>query len=487
MTSSSPPATGQPPGERPARLVAAVRALLSGKRAAYASGELSNAATLVLFAVLARLLGVEPYGEFVTIIAVSAILSTGVEFGFHTLLTRTVARDPECARRELWEAHRRQILLAPLLLGAMYGYLSLTGISPAGRTAGLLIGASVVVRALKETMRGVCRGRSRFGVESLFLWTERGGLLVACTVIVMVGGDIVAVGATFLLLRLLDFGAFLLALRRLLTPADRSVQDPGVSATWVAALPFAVSNLLWSMYAQIDPALLTALATPRDAGIYGAIYRFIDLVQVIPRLLIVVTYPAMAVAWVQDRERFHTAVAALRDLLMLVGLPVLFAPILWGGWLLGAGFGNEYVVGADALRVLMVGNFFAFQSLMLIQALQAAGRERALAWVLGLTVGLKVLLNVVLAPRWGYLGTAIASAATEVGYFALLAGLLQRTDPGRAHAIGLGEMIGAAVLGGSALLVAHTAPAWGAAAFAAGWLLLLGRLGPREWVTLRHL
>ncbi len=470
---------------RAASLIAAGRALLSGKRAAYATGELSNAATLALFAVLARLLGVEPYGELVTIIAVSAILSTAVEFGFHTLVVRTVARDPACARRELGEALRRQILLAPLLLAAMYGYTHLAGLSPAGRVAGLLIGASVVVRALKETLRGVSRGLDRFGIEALFLWTERGGLLVASLVVVLAGGGLVAVGATFLCLRLADFAAFLLTLRRVVG-TDATARRGVAVATWSAALPFAVSNLLWSVYAQVDPALLTALATPRDAGIYGAIYRFIDLVQVAPRLLIVVAYPVMAVAWVCERERFHRGVSALRDLLLLVGLPVLFIPILWGEGLLRLGFGPDYAVGAGALQVLMVGSFFAFQSLMLLHALQAAGQERRLMLVLGLTVGLKVLLNCLLAPRWGYLGTAIAAAATEIAYFALLAGLLRRADPARAHPIGLGEMIGAGALAAAAFLVASGAAVWGGVLFGATWALLVARLGPRELAALRN-
>ena len=462
-----------------------IRALLSGKRLAYASGELSNALTLVLFAALARLLGVEPYGEFVAIIAVAAILSTGVEFGFHTLLTRTVAREPERAAKELWAAHRRQILLAPFLLLAMYGYLSFTSISPAGHTAGLLIGASVIVRALKETMRGVSRGLNRFGLEATFLWTERGGLLLACVAVVQLGGGIVGVGAAFLTLRLLDFAVFLVTLRGRIGP-PASAPPGAVVATWAAALPFAVSNLLWAMYTQIDPALLRALATSYDAGIYGGIYRFIDLVQVVPRLLIVVTFPLMAVAWLQDRERFHLEVADLRDTLMLVGLPVLFFPTLLAAWALSHTVGADYAVGARSLQVLLVGNFFAFQSLMLWQALQAAGQERGLVWVLGLTVGLKVVLNLSLAPRWGYFGTAIASAITEAGYFLLLAALLRRADPGRAHPIGLGEMAGAAVLALSALLIGSGQPVWGSLAFATGWLALAGWLGPRILAHMRR-
>jgi O-antigen/teichoic acid export membrane protein len=336
-------------------------------------------------------------------------------------------------------------------------------------------------------MRGVCRGLSRFGLEAGFLWTERGGLLLVSALVLTLGGGLVAVGATFLFLRLFDFVAFYLALRHSLRRASSTNVDQAVAATWTAALPFAVSNLLWSVYAQVDPALLTALATPRDAGIYGAIYRFIDLVQVAPRLIVIVAYPMLAVAWVRDRQRFHRAVGALRNLLLLVGLPVLFVPILWGDTLLRLGFGEQYVVGAGALQLLMIGSCFAFQSLLLIQALQAAGRERVLVKVLALTVGLKVILNCALAPRWGYLGTAVAFAATEVGYFSLLVGALRRAEPGRAHPVGIGEVAGAMVLAVSAALVASGAPAWGLVIFAATWLLLLARLGPKELAAFRTL
>jgi O-antigen/teichoic acid export membrane protein len=193
---------------------------------------------------------------------------------------------------------------------------------------------------------------------------------------------------------------------------------------------------------------------------------------------VVVAYPALAVAWVQDRDRFHRTLATLRDLLLLVGLPVLFVPIVWGEKLLQLGFGREYAVGAGALQILMVGSFFAFQSLMLMHAAQASGQERALVRVLGLTVGLKVTLNGVLVPLWGYLGTAVAAAATEVGYFALLAALARSTDPGRARPVGAGAMAGVAVLAISALLIASGSTTWGVVLFTGMWVLLAGWLGP---------
>lgn len=473
---TAPPGTSADAAPAARSPLAWVQRFLGWRRIAYAAGETSNALTLALFVLLARYLGVEPYGELVTIVAAGAILSTGVEFGFHTLLTRAIARRPDTASHELAGALRRQLLIGPFLLPLLYAYLTIAGFSPDGRVAGLLIGASVVVRALKETMRGTCRGLERFALEALFLWTERGGLLAASAAALALGGGIVTVGTIFLTVRLLDFGTFLLALRRRL-PRPAGAR-PG-AATWRAALPFAIGNLLWSMYAQLDPALAAALATARDAGIYGAVYRFTDLVQVLPRLLIVVTYPTMAVAWLHNPDRFRQGVGALHDLLLLLGLPVLFVPIIAGEWLLRHGFGAAYATGGPALQILMVAGLFSFQSVLLVQALQAAGGERPLTAVLAVTVALKVTLNLALTPRWGYLGTALAAGATELGYFALLTIVLHRLHAGPARDVTLRTAAGAGCLGAAAWLGAAGSTLGGTAAFVLGWGLLAARTRAR--------
>ena len=67
--------------------------------------------------------------------------------------------------------------------------------------AGILIGASVWFRALKESVRGVCRGLGRFGVEALFNWTERVGLLAAGFAVIALGGSLTAVGLVFFVVR----------------------------------------------------------------------------------------------------------------------------------------------------------------------------------------------------------------------------------------------------------------------------------------------
>ena len=414
-------------------------------RITYGAGEASNALTLLLFAVLARMLGLEPYGELVGILAVSGILGTAMEFGFHTLLTRSVARDPEAARRALVEAMKRQLVLALPMLLILYGYMRLADVSSTAHLAGLLIGVSVWMRSLKETSRGVCRGLARFDIEAVFLWTERASLLGFCTLALTFGGDLIAVGMVFLIVRVADLAVFLARIYRLLGAPPVVGRYP--TATWLAALPFAVSNVLFIVYYQVDTAMLSVLSTAYDTAVYGAVYRFVDILQVIPRLLIVVAFPAMAVLWIDHRARFQQLLGSLQRVLTCVALPVLFVTIVWSEALLQGAFGQDYAVGSPALRLLVVGNYFAFQSLVLAQGLQASAHERLLGKVLSGTVTLNILLNALLIPAYGFLGAAIATAITELIYCATLVMSARRAQVTSGFPMGALEFAGGVVLG----------------------------------------
>jgi O-antigen/teichoic acid export membrane protein len=395
-------------------------------RAWYGAGEGSNALTLLLFALLARLLGVEPYGVLITIVASTAILGTLAEFGFHTLLARTTARDPRTAWADLRAALRRQVWIGPAMLAALYGYMQLADLPTSSYPAGMLVGLSVWFKSLKESLRGVSRGLSRFDLEALFLWTERLGLLIFSVLAVALGGGLTAIGVVFLTVRALDFAGFLVVVSRLL---DRSaVTSTGVR--WLAAWPFAVSNLLFMMYYQIGVTMLAVLSSSREAGLYGAVYRFIDVLQVAPRLVIVAAFPAMAVAWATDRTRFRRTLSHLQRVQFAIGIPLLLGVFLWGESLLVLAFGAEFRDGAPALRLLVAGNIFAFQSLLLAQAMQASAHEHTLAAILAATVVCSIALNAILIPAHGARGAAEATALTEVLYLGLLVAFSRRQSIG---------------------------------------------------------
>jgi Na+-driven multidrug efflux pump len=93
-------------------------------------------------------------------------------------------------------------------------------------------------------------------------------------------------------------------------------------------------------------------------------------------------------------------------------------------------FGPEVADGSIALRLVVAGNLFAFQSLLLAQAMQTSAHERPLAGILAGTVLFNVVMNATLIPTRGVRGAAEATAMTEALYLLLLAAYALRGSVG---------------------------------------------------------
>jgi O-antigen/teichoic acid export membrane protein len=418
-------------------------------RLIYALGEASNALNLLLLGFLARYMGVEPFGELVAILAAAGILSELTEFGFPTQVTRSVARDPDHAWGPVRQAMGRQALMSLPMLLFLYGYMRIAHISPSAYLPGMLIGLSLCLRSLKASVRAACRGRGWFGLETLFLWTERASIFLVGLALILWGGRLLALAWVFLAVRALDFIIFIVFVRRLLGPAT----DGGPETSFSQAIPFAVNSLMWGIYFQADSALLSILSTPKDTGLYGAMARFVDVLLVVPRLVTAVAFPALVAAWAHDRGRFSLLFEKNQRLISFAALPLLLVLILFSETLLSLTFGPDYAVGASALRLVFLSMYFMFHSLLLSQVLISMGREKSLIFVMMGTVLANLILNACLIPYYGFQGAALARLATEIFYLSMLVLLARRVntaEPG----MGLFQTAGALFLG-LATMAAH--------------------------------
>jgi O-antigen/teichoic acid export membrane protein len=455
---------------------ATVGRVLKLPRVLFALGEASNALTLVLFALLARVLGVGPYGSFMALTAISGILSELVQLGFSSLITRTVAQDRRLAWVELRRALRYQWLMCVPVLVILIGYMKAAHFSSDLYVPGLLIGLSLCFRSMKMTLRGVCRGLGDFGTETLFLWIERGVLLVICVGALMVSRDLLTLALVFFVVRALDFLVFLAVIW---VRVDGQGTRHLVSTTTLGSMvSFAVSGLMTSMYYQIDTAMLPMLSTAYDAGIYGALYRFVDLIQVLPRVILVAGFPALVLLWKEDSRRFGETFVQLRRFLSFLGLPALLLLIVFSGRILVLAFGEEYRVGAPALVTLLVAMLFAFHSMLLVQVLKASEHEAGLARVLVITVLFNISLNILLIPAHGFAGAAFAMLLTEVVYYLLLATRIHRARVLPVRTAGLVEVAALALILGTAWGTGRAPSPWREALTAGVCLCIMAMTRP---------
>ena len=376
--------------------------------------------------VLARVMSVEGYGNYVYAWAWIAILALFSRAGFGNLLIRYVSK---FQAKEQWERLRGLFLragqyvsvLSVLIsaVGSAFIYWLGKGIS-GGKQHTLLVAFALLpvitlmylaqqgLRGLKQVVRAnvpelVVRHLALMALCGL-LWLQLGQL---SSVQVMMA-TIVAVGVALVVATLW--------LWRGLPPEVRSAKPDFESPNWLKkALPFLVISSMGLIQRKTDVLMLGFFVSSADVGIYGAALRVTGLIGLGLSVINMTVTPYFSEFYTSGaRQKFQKIVS-----LSAVGVTVFTVAAALGFFLFGdmilSIFGTEYETGYVVMVVFVWGKVIgalvgpvAFLMMMTDQE-NTASRIEAGAAVLNL------LLNGALIPYFGTIGAAVATASTLAG------------------------------------------------------------------------
>lgn len=428
MTSSSPvvvrpaPAPRRPSAGR-AGVVTLVGAALNAVLAFVVAGTVSN------------VLGADSTGHFFQGIALFSIVATAVTLGTDTAMVRQASRLQALGRTDRVRPVLVSSVRVVLALGTVVATLSWV-LAPA--LAERLVGPDQQ-EALVQTVRALAPFLPLAALMSVLLGTSRGlGQVYPYTLIqntLVPGARAAAVGVVVLgalgtgargpgspgLGALLTAWAAPLALGVLVAvlvirragTATRAVAQSRADRRelWSFALPRGAAALVERGLDWADVLLVMALAGPAAGGVYAIVRRLAGVGGLLESTMRIVTGPMISRAFAHgDRRELAALFQQGSGVLVLVGGPVYVTLIVLGGEVLAL-FGPEFPLGRVALAVVAAAFLLETACGMLQTMLLMGGKSH---WQLQNKTAQLVVLVVVavlLVPRLGLLGAALAWAA----------------------------------------------------------------------------
>lgn len=389
--------------------------------------------SLLLTIVLARTLGPTGYGEYSYVFALVLLLAIPAQFGLPSLVVRETATALEGNQwARLSGVWRWSLVMAAVLSVASIGMGAAVAWAVAGRFSPSavqtfawalplipliafvnLIGAAL--RGLRQLMRGLL-------VEQ----TLRPAVLL---VLLAVGlsTDFTLTPTRAMSLHTLA-AAFAVALAGIwfarARPAGvRTALAPVYEgAHWLASTaPLAVFAAAHVIVGRTDTVMLGVFATPADVGVYQVAMSGAALVIVGLGAVNLVVAPQFARLHASgNRAALQRIVTQSARIVALLALPAVIVLVLFGAQLVVWVFGSDYAGAATPLSVLAIGQFVNafFGSAGVL--LNMANHERAAARGLMVAAVLNVVLNVLLIPRFGVTGAAVATTISLVVWNVLL-------------------------------------------------------------------
>ena len=366
-----------------------------------------------------RVLEAEGYGILTATLSLAAFASVLTEFGTGDYATREVARQPEASSRFFSTLLVGRVVLALVATAVVFGIGSVLGYGREGLLALGCAAAYQLILRLNEFCRLFYRAFEVLRYEAISVVVERllvvgigfTALLLTRDAIGTLFGMALGMGIAFL--------ANIVWVHRHLARFHYPLVDLGfLVQIYRQALPIGIFGLFSVLLLSNGPVLIEAMKGEVMAGRYGAAYRVIEMLMLMPTVICAAVLPRLALLYHQAERKAYLRI--LRISILGVGASaVLIAAALW---LLGPFIvhllapGAAFEASGDVLRVLAWAFPFMSLTMLLAYALIAFDQQRFLAMLVGGAALGSLAVNLLLIPLYSY----YAAAGVLIGGHALI-------------------------------------------------------------------
>jgi len=380
---------------------------------------ITSVLSILLTVVIARNLGDITFGRYSFAFAFTAIFAVFLDLGFNTLVVRDVARDKSMAPKYLGNI----IIIKAILSVAIFGFISLTislmDYPHDTTTAVLILGIYIIFTALADIFRVTFRAFERMEYEALVSVVSRLIIVSLGLAAVFLGYGLVEITLVFAIGGIFDFiFSFFLCGKKFAKPRLEIDLHFWKRAVKIA-LPIGFLSIAAIIYIKIDTVMLSLMKGDDVVGWYNAAYSLVLALQPIPPILMNALLPSMASFFISSRSSLEISYEKSLKYLLILGLPMAVGLALLASRIIPLFYGSEFTNSISALQILAWDVLLIFLFTPLAVVLISMDKQNQMAVVAAGCALINVILNIILIPRFSYIGAGIATLATETVLFGL--------------------------------------------------------------------
>jgi O-antigen/teichoic acid export membrane protein len=442
---------------------------------------------MVLMVLLARYLGAQGYGTYQRAEAFVLLFSMLANLGLDVILTREVARGDRRVPEHLAGVVVLKLVLGLVTCGLVLGIAYARGYEGDFLYSIWMYAIVLFLGGIAQAEEAVFQGREKMGRVAV------ASLANQCTVLVLgLAGIAMHKDLRWFLTNLAVATAVRLAVSTaLLVRSGVDWQRPKLATLrylLTESLPIAFAASFVIVYQQVDAVMLGEMKGNTEVGWYKASAKFLLFFIVLRESFLQAVFPVFSSIASLTRERLghlvtrvvrYQVVIALYFVLCFVFLARLAPRLL----------GPEFENSAHVLPVMAWILVPQIISITTGRALIASGDQARIMVGTGLSLIVNVGLNLLLIPRFSYLGAAVSGVTSEVVVAAVNLYFFNRLVAPTALTRALAKPVLAAALAGVGLYAARALPLYVAFPLAAvlygGALLALRAFSAEEWRQVR--
>ncbi len=379
----------------------------------------TNKAILFLVTLLiARAYAPDEFGIFGYVFSCMTLIALIADFGLVNTTIRELAKNRDTATAYFEAALSLKLLLSATAFAGMIA--AAVFLDPAIRLSALLAGVAILLEGMTDYLRVSFRvsGHSHYEVVVKVAGATMVLVLVAGCAILRLPLTYVLAG--FCAAHSLNL---LLTLRLAGLRLPRTMNAHSIRNLFAESWPVFLGLLCTAVYGQIDLILIKAYRGYAEVGLYQAAYKLLFGFQLL-RAVHLALYPRLAVLHAeQNFPEYRRTVRSFLVLSLFCLIPIGILATIFPRHIIGLFFGWNYEAASTALPLLIWGGIISFINTFFSNTLIISGHQKTWLILEFTALAALVMIEVVLIPRLGFYGAAVATFAGEALFFFLVAAL----------------------------------------------------------------
>lgn len=366
--------------------------------------------SFVYFTMIANHLGAENTGKYFFALAFTTVFVVFVDLGLTSVLVRESAK-----HREKIQSYFSTILSVKIGLGiltyiATIVTINLMGYPEETRHLVYLSGVTMLFDSLHLTLYGVLRAIGNLKYEAIGIVGSQFLTLTMGTAFLYLNFPLFYLILAFTISSFLNvlYVTYILYKKYKINLTPHYDREIFVHIAKIA-LPFAFAAVFARVYSYIDSILLSKLAGDVQVGLYSVPYKITYAFQFFPLALMAVLYPKFSEYFATNKQKLAFVFERGIKYLLIIVMPITFGIGVLSHDIILTFFRPEYVNSQLPLQILLVGLIFSYISFPIGAFLNACNRQVTQTTIVGLVMVINIILNVLLIPYYGVVGSAISA------------------------------------------------------------------------------
>lgn len=371
------------------------------------------ALSLVSIRLITEHLGKEGFGDYATVLAFFGLFAALADLGIGSITAREISRDGADESAILGKVASLRLLtstglflISPIIIW-FFGY-------PTEVKIGIWIASGAVIfSSFSIFLNGIFQ--KNIAMDRVAMIEFFGKLIQVGCVALVVAFDLGFLAVTSTLLASLSFNAVIAFLfSRKYARFSFHVDTAFWKDFLRHSLPLGGSVIVTFLYFKTDTIILSLMQGSAAVGTYGVAYKVMENLTFFPAMLAGLILPIVSRYILSDREQFRHIADATFRVFLIIALPIVIGGIFFSGDVIGIVSGEGFEESVFVLEMLLGSLGFIFFGHFFNMILIAGNLQRKLMKATMFIAGFNIVTNLVLIPRFSYLGAASTSLLTEV-------------------------------------------------------------------------